>query len=82
MTYGLLADGRLVVLHGTDTIALGVLDPATGELTDLDLPYTLYGSARGRRRHVLTTVASPVEAAAVLAVDLRHRRRRPCCAGR
>jgi hypothetical protein len=24
-----------------DTLALGVLDPATGELTDLDLPYTL-----------------------------------------
>jgi len=71
VTYGLLADGRLVVLHGTDTIALGVLDPATGELTDLDLPYTLYGSVAVDGDIVLTTVASPVEAAAVLAVDLR-----------
>ena len=59
-SYAPLADGRLVVLHGTDTLALGVLDPATGELTDLDLPYTLYGSVGGRRRHrSLTTAAEP-----------------------
>ena len=30
-TYGLLGDGRLLVRHGTDTDALGVLDPATGD---------------------------------------------------
>jgi dipeptidyl aminopeptidase/acylaminoacyl peptidase len=69
-TYGPLADGRLAVLHGTDTLALGVLDPATGELTDLDLPYTLYGSVAVDGDTVLSTAASPVEAAAVLAVDL------------
>ncbi|MGH4025173.1 MAG: TIGR03668 family PPOX class F420-dependent oxidoreductase, partial [Pseudonocardiaceae bacterium] len=49
-------DSRLAVLHGTDTIALGVFDPATGELTDLDLPYTLYGSVAVDGDIVLTAV--------------------------
>ena len=70
VTYAPLADGRLAVLHGTDTLALGLLDPASGELTDLDLPYTLYGSVAVDGDTVLTTAASSVEAAAVLAVDL------------
>ncbi len=70
VTYAPLADGRLAVLHGTDTLALGLLDPASGKLTDLDLPYTLYGSVAVDGDTVLTTAASPVEAAAVLAVDL------------
>ena len=69
-TYGVLADGRLVVRHGTDTLALGVLDPASGELTDLDLPYTLFGSVDVDGDTVLTTAASAVEPPEVVAVDL------------
>ena len=69
-TYGVLADGRLVVRHGTDTLALGVLDPATGELTDLDLPYTLFGSVDVDGDTVLTTAASAVEPPEVVTVDL------------
>jgi len=69
-TYAVLADGRLVVRHGTDTLALGVLDPATGELTDLELPYTLFGSVDVDGDTVLTTAASPVEPPEVVAVDL------------
>ncbi len=70
-TYTVLADGRLAVQHGTDTIALGVLDPATGELTDLPLPYTVFGSSVAvAGSTVLTTAASPVEASAVVAIDL------------
>jgi len=69
-TYAVLADGRLVVRHGTDTLALGVLDPATGELTDLDLPYTLFGSVDVDGDTVLTTAASPVQPLDVVAVDL------------
>lgn len=38
-TFGRLADGRLICVHGTGTQRLGVLDPDTGDLTDLDLPY-------------------------------------------
>jgi dipeptidyl aminopeptidase/acylaminoacyl peptidase len=36
--FGLLGDGRLAVLHGLGEQGLGLLDPASGELTDLDLP--------------------------------------------
>ena len=36
--FELLADGRLAVLHGLGELHLGVLDPSTGALTDLDLP--------------------------------------------
>jgi dipeptidyl aminopeptidase/acylaminoacyl peptidase len=36
--FELLGDGRLGVLHGLGELRPGVLDPATGELTDLDLP--------------------------------------------
>jgi dipeptidyl aminopeptidase/acylaminoacyl peptidase len=70
-TYLPLEDGRLAVQHGTDTVALGLLDPATGELTDLPLPYTLFGGTMSvTGGTVLTTAASPVEAAGVIAVDL------------
>ena len=36
--FDLLGDGRLAVLHGLGAYGLGVLDPGSGELTDLDLP--------------------------------------------
>ncbi|MDF5754057.1 prolyl oligopeptidase family serine peptidase [Spongiactinospora sp. TRM90649] len=37
--YEVLGDGRLAVLHGLGDLRLGVLDPETGSLTDLDVPY-------------------------------------------
>ncbi|MGC9671348.1 S9 family peptidase [Planosporangium sp. 12N6] len=46
-SYAPLGDGRLAVLHGTGTYALGVLDPATGVLDDLDLPFTVWSSTLG-----------------------------------
>ena len=36
--FELLGDGRLAVLHGLGEHHLGLLDPVSGELTDLDLP--------------------------------------------
>jgi dipeptidyl aminopeptidase/acylaminoacyl peptidase len=38
--YAVLSDGRLAVLHGQGGVRLGILDPATGELADIDTPYT------------------------------------------
>ncbi|MFH9069352.1 non-ribosomal peptide synthetase [Streptomyces alboflavus] len=35
-----LPGGRLAVVHGTHSMALSVLDPATGELTALPVPFT------------------------------------------
>jgi dipeptidyl aminopeptidase/acylaminoacyl peptidase len=69
--YGILGDGRLLVRHGTDADALGVLDPATGELTDLDLPYTSWQpllSVAGDR--VAAVAAGPATAPAVVLVDV------------
>ena len=36
--FELLSDGRLAVLHGRGELHAGVLDPASGQLTDLHLP--------------------------------------------
>jgi len=41
-SYAVLGDGRLAAIHGTGTHALGVLDPATCTLTDLDTPFTVW----------------------------------------
>jgi dipeptidyl aminopeptidase/acylaminoacyl peptidase len=37
--YAMLDDGRLAVLHGQGGMRLGLLDPETGEIADLDLPF-------------------------------------------
>ncbi|HEX9064245.1 MAG TPA: prolyl oligopeptidase family serine peptidase [Streptosporangiaceae bacterium] len=38
--FAMLADGTLAVCHGQGDARLGLLDPETSELTDLDLPFT------------------------------------------
>ncbi|WP_066947400.1 S9 family peptidase [Microtetraspora fusca] len=38
--YQPLGDGRLAVLHGRGDLRLGILDPATGTLSDVEVPYT------------------------------------------
>ena len=53
-----LDDGRLVVAHGLGEYHLGLLDPATGALTDLDLPgYRTTGGDLAVAGNTLTTVA-------------------------
>jgi dipeptidyl aminopeptidase/acylaminoacyl peptidase len=67
-TWGRLADGRLVCQHGR---SLGVLDPATGDLTDLDLPYQSFAPALAVAGDRAVTVASsPDRPTAVLSIDL------------
>ncbi len=68
--FRMLGDGRLVVRHGRGGARLGLLDPESSELTDLDLPFTefLDGlSADG------TTVAgvggAPLEPNSVVRID-------------
>src|SRR5262249_34974450 len=68
--FAMLADGMLAVRHGRGGARLGLLDPETSELTDLDLPYSQFRegvSADG------TTVAviggARLEANAVVAID-------------
>ncbi|MFI7625347.1 S9 family peptidase [Microbispora rosea] len=39
LPYAVLGDGRLAVLHGRGDLRLGVLDPETRTLVDLDVPF-------------------------------------------
>ena len=42
--YALLSDGRLAVVHGTDEARLAVLDPSSGDLEDIEVPYRVFQS--------------------------------------
>lgn len=68
-TYGRLADGRLLCVHGTGTQRLGVLDPATGELSDLELPYrTLSANLSVVGDQATVVAADPTRPTAVILV--------------
>ncbi len=56
--YALLDDGRLAVAHGTGGTRLGVLDPDTGRLTDLDLPYQVFVSGVSAAGQTMATIAA------------------------
>ena len=70
-TYDFLADGRIVVRHGPpEATALGILDPSTGGLRDLDLgPFTMVGLfVRAEGDTVALTLAGPRDPWAVASV--------------
>jgi dipeptidyl aminopeptidase/acylaminoacyl peptidase len=69
--FAVLGDGCLAVSHGTGASRLGVLDPETGQLTDLDLPcqsFSPWLSASGQS--VATTAGGPAVPLSVIRVDL------------
>jgi dipeptidyl aminopeptidase/acylaminoacyl peptidase len=67
--YVVLRDGRVVTAHGVGGQGLGVLDPATGELTDLDLPYTAWFSLATDGVIVAGAAAGPTTPMRVLRLD-------------
>jgi dipeptidyl aminopeptidase/acylaminoacyl peptidase len=69
--YALLADGRIAVVHGSGETRLGVLDPETGQLTDLDLPYSVFSSGLSAiGQSVVTIAGGPAVPMTVIAVDI------------
>jgi dipeptidyl aminopeptidase/acylaminoacyl peptidase len=64
-----LADGRIAVRHGTDTQAVGLLDPDNGTVVDLDLPYTAWSSLSGGGSTLTGVAASPAGGPQLLRVD-------------
>jgi len=54
--FDLMSDGRLAVLHGLGEYHLGLLDPVSGELADVDLPG--YRTVNGDLAVVGTTIAT------------------------
>ena len=69
--FAVLGDGRLAVSHGTGPSQLGILDPETDQLTDLDLGYQAVSpwlSASGRS--VVTTAGGPAVPLSVVRIDI------------
>ena len=75
-TFAFLEDGRIVCLYGRDGLQyVAVLDPTTGELIDLDLPYTAisypYVVTEGSRAVVI--VGGPTLPTSLVSVDFTSR---------
>jgi dipeptidyl aminopeptidase/acylaminoacyl peptidase len=69
--YAMLDDGRLAVSHGIGASRLGVLDPGTGQLTDVDLPYQVVSPwLSGSGRTVATIAGGPAVPLSVIKVDI------------
>ncbi len=69
--FAVLGDGRLAVAHGRGSMRLGVLDPDTSELTDLDLPLTEFGPALSADGATIVALAGgPARPLSVVAVDV------------
>ncbi len=68
--FAVLGDGRLAVTHGHGGARLGLLDPETSELTDLDLPLGEFGPALSADAAVIVGLAGgPAQPLSVVRVD-------------
>jgi len=69
--YAVLGDDRIAVVHGHGQPRLGALDPGTGQLTDFDLPYQVFGSGLSASgRSVVTIAGGPAVPLSVIKADL------------
>ncbi len=68
--FAVLGDGRLAVVHGRGGLRLGLLDPETSELTDLDLPLGEFGPALSADGTMIVGVGGgPAQPLSVVRVD-------------
>jgi dipeptidyl aminopeptidase/acylaminoacyl peptidase len=68
--FAVLGDGRLAVVHGRGGLRLGLLDPDTSELTDLDLPMSEFGPALSADGTAIIALAGgPTRPLSVVRVD-------------
>jgi dipeptidyl aminopeptidase/acylaminoacyl peptidase len=68
--YAILGDGRLAVLHGRGEMRLGLLDPETGELADLDIGYPVFTSGLSADGlSILGIAGGPATPLSVIRVD-------------
>jgi dipeptidyl aminopeptidase/acylaminoacyl peptidase len=69
--YAVLGDGRIAVAHGSEQTRLGVLDPETGQLTDVDLPYSVFTSGLCAAGQTVATIAGgPTVPMTVISVEV------------
>jgi dipeptidyl aminopeptidase/acylaminoacyl peptidase len=69
-SYALLGDGRIAVTHGTGDMRLAVLDPSSGELADVDVPYRLFLPGGAAGRSVVGLAGGPAIPLGVVEVDV------------
>jgi dipeptidyl aminopeptidase/acylaminoacyl peptidase len=68
--YAMLGDGRLAVRHGQGSMRLGILDPETGEIADIDLPFPEFTSGLSADGTTVVGVAGgPLTPLSVVRVD-------------
>jgi dipeptidyl aminopeptidase/acylaminoacyl peptidase len=75
-SYGFLADGRIACIYGQDGVQhVAMLDPGSGELVDLDLPYSAIGgpSMSAEADRILFVGASPTLPPAIVQLDFASR---------
>ena len=69
--YAVLGDGRIAVAHGTGETRLGTLDPETGQLTDVDLPYSVFVSGLCAAGQTVAAIAGgPTVPMTVISVEV------------
>jgi dipeptidyl aminopeptidase/acylaminoacyl peptidase len=69
--FALLGDGRLAVRHGRGSARLGLLDPETSELTDVDLPFSEIVTTVSASGSVIACVAgTSLEPDSLLKIDV------------
>ncbi|MEO6881729.1 MAG: prolyl oligopeptidase family serine peptidase [Mycobacteriaceae bacterium] len=69
-SYAVLDDGRLAVTHGVGRAQLAVLDPTTGSLEDVEVPFDSLTAVRAQGRKVSGIATSPTAATAIVVVEL------------
>ncbi|WP_326637206.1 prolyl oligopeptidase family serine peptidase [Streptosporangium sp. NBC_01755] len=68
--YAPMADGSLAVLHGLGDLRLGVFDPDSGVLSDLDVPYDGWDPVLATDGHALVGIGyGPVLPRSIVRVD-------------
>lgn len=68
--FALLGDGRLAVVHGAGAGRLGILDPESFELTDLETPYAEFDSTVSADGNWIgATAGGPLTRSAVVRID-------------
>ena len=68
--YAMLGDGRLAVQHGQGGMQLGLLDPETGEIADLELPFQeFHGGVSADGNTIVGVAGGPQTPLSVVRVD-------------
>jgi dipeptidyl aminopeptidase/acylaminoacyl peptidase len=68
--YAMLGDGRLAVLHGQGGMQLGLLDPETGEIEGLDLPFQeFHGGVSADGNTIVAVAGGPRIPLSVVRID-------------